>query len=73
MGTFSERFGEELTKLAQIVETIDNSFLKNGDVEINVKLNDRDYLNLVQNLGNNIEDKKCIISIENINFIFLRR
>ena len=73
MGTFSESFGEELTKLDQIVETIDNSFLKNGDVEINVKLNDRDYLNLVQNLGNNIEDKKCIISIENINFIFLRR
>jgi hypothetical protein len=72
MGTFDESFGEELSKLAQIVETIDSSFLKNGDVTVNIKLTERDYINLTQKLGNGPEDKKCTISIENINFIFSR-
>ena len=72
MGTFDESFGEELSKLAQIVETIDSSFLKNGDVTVNIKLTERDYINLTQKLGNGAEDKKCTISIENINFIFSR-
>jgi|LakMenEpi03Aug12_release.lakeMendotaPanAssembly.Ray.scaffolds.fasta_scaffold709510_2 hypothetical protein len=72
MGTFDESFGEELSKLAQIVETIDNSFLKKGDVTLNIKLTERDFVYLTQKLGNSSEDKRCTISIENVNFIFSR-
>ena len=70
MGTFDESFGEELRKLAQIVETIDNSFLKKGEVSLNIKLTERDFIVLTQKLGNNINDSKCTISIENVDFIF---
>lgn len=72
MGTFDESFGEELSKLAQIVETIDNSFLKKGDVTLNIKLTERDFVYLTQKLGNSSEDIRCTISIENVNFIFSR-
>ena len=70
MGTFDESFGEELSKLAQIVETVDRCFLKKGEVSLNIKLTERDFIALTQKLGNNTNDVKCTISIENVDFIF---
>jgi hypothetical protein len=70
MGTFDESFGEELSKLAQIVETVDSCFLKKGEVSLNIKLTERDFIALTQKLGNNTNDVKCTISIENVDFIF---
>ena len=68
MGTFDESFGEELSKLAQIVETIDSSFLKNGDVTVNIKLTDRDYINLTQKLGNGPKNVQSQLKILILSF-----
>ena len=58
-----ENFRDELTKLAEVVEILEKSFLSKGDIKVEVSLDDDTFSNLLKTLRNNSEDLKCIISI----------
>lgn len=73
MGENSENFREELKKLAEVVEILDNSFLKNEKTEIKVSLKEDTFISLMTFLRYNANDSKCIISIGNVDFTFLKK
>ena len=73
MGKNIENFRDELTKLAKAVEIIEDSFLSNGQTEIKVLLDDDTFFSLMKNLNNRTQDTKCIVSIGNIDFTFLKK
>lgn len=68
-----ENFRDELTKLAEVVEILEKSFLSKGDIKVEVSLDDDTFSNLLKTLRNNSEDLKCIISIGDVDFTFLKR
>lgn len=68
-----ENFRDELTKLAEVVEILEKSFLSKGDIKVEVSLDDDTFSNLLKTLRNNSEDLKCIISIGDIDFTFLKK
>ncbi len=72
MAENNEGFRDELAKLANIVEILENSFVGKDIVDIEIKIpeNKLNYLSLNLNSGKN---DKVIINIENTNFIFLKK
>jgi hypothetical protein len=71
MGENNEDFRDELTKLASIVEILENSFIgKNIDVEIRIL---EDNFNFLSESLNSPKNDKLIINIENTNFIFSKK
>jgi hypothetical protein len=68
-----ENFRDELTKLAEVVEILEKSFLSKGDIKVEVLLDDDTFSNLLKTLRNNSEDLKCIISIGDVDFTFLKK
>lgn len=68
-----ENFRDQLAKLAESVEILENTFISDGDVEINVKLDEESYNSLMINLNNQANKNNCIVSIGSINFIFLKK
>jgi hypothetical protein len=73
MGKNIENFRDELTKLAKAVEIIEDSFLSNGQTEVKVLLDDDTFFSLMRNLNNRTQDNKCIVSIGNVDFTFLKK
>jgi hypothetical protein len=73
MGKNIENFRDELTKLAKAVEIIEDSFLSNGQTEVKVLLNDDTFSSLMINLNNRTQDTKCLVSIGNVDFTFLKK
>ena len=73
MGKNIENFRDELTKLAKAVEIIEDSFLSNGQTEVKVLLDDNTFSSLMRNLNNRTEDTKCVVSIGNVDFTFLKK
>lgn len=73
MAENSADFRNELTKLAEIVEVLEGSFLKNEKIEIKVSLNEDTFISLMTYLRYNTNDKKCIIEIGNSEFTFLKK
>ena len=68
-----ENFRDELTKLEEVVEILEKSFLSKGDIKVEVSLDDDTFSNLLKTLRNNSEDLKCIISIGDVDFTFLKK
>ncbi len=73
MGENTENFGSEIAKLAEIVEILDNSFFYSNNVDMTITLEEVKFRKLLNYLNYNTEDKKCIVSIGNINFTFLKK
>ena len=73
MGENTENFGSEIAKLAEIVEIIDNSFFYSNNVDMTITLEEVRFRKLLNYLNYNTEDKKCIVSIGNVNFTFLKK
>lgn len=73
MGENNQNFGGEITKLAEIAEILDNSFFYSTQVEMTITLEETRFIKLLNYLNYNTEEKKCIVSIGNINFIFLKK
>ena len=73
MGEIIKDIKDQLKKLAEIAEIIDNSFLKNENIELKVSLNEDTFNSLIRNLNYNTEDGKCIVSIDNVEFTFLKK
>jgi hypothetical protein len=73
MGKVIENFRDELAKLAQAVEIIESTFVSNSQQEINVTLDENTFISLMQQLGRFSNENKCIISLGNTQFTFLKR
>ena len=68
-----ENFRDQLTKLAESVEILENTFLNDGIIEIKVSLEEDTFLDLMKNLNNKINDNKIVVSIGNVDFTFLKK
>ncbi len=73
MGENNQNFGGEIAKLAEIAEILDNSFFYSTQVEMTITLEETRFIKLLNYLNYNTEEKKCIVSIGNINFTFLKK
>ncbi len=73
MGENNQSFGGEIAKLAEIAEILDNSFFYSTQVEMTITLEETRFIKLLNYLNYNTEEKKCIVSIGNINFTFLKK
>jgi hypothetical protein len=72
MAEDNESFGDELVKLANIVEIIENSFIGNEFSEVEFKLSEEKMTYLSNNLNYQKKDK-VTINIGNVNFIFSKK
>lgn len=70
MGKVIENFRDELAKLAQAVEILEGTFVSDSKQEIKITLDEQTYNSLMLQLNNFSNDKQCIISLGNAQFIF---
>ncbi len=68
-----ENFRDELIKMAQAIEILENTFIGEDLDEIKVSLKEDTFNLLMKELNNKGEDNKCIVSIGDTNFIFLKK
>jgi len=64
--------GVEIAKLAEVVEILDNSFFASTNTEISINIDTKKFDEILKYLNYRTEDGKCIISIGDVNFTFLR-
>ena len=73
MGTNEESFRVQLTKMAQIVDIIEDTFKESKNIKVNIELMETDFNDMCRELNNDIKNDKSIISIGNVEFIFLKK
>jgi hypothetical protein len=73
MGTNEESFRNQLIKMAQMVEIIEDTFKESKNIKVNIELKETDFNNMCRELNNDIKNDKSIISIGNVEFIFLKK
>jgi len=67
-----ENFRDELVKFANVVEIIEDTFLGHDSLEVIGYLDENIYEQLSKELDTN-QKNKCVISIGNVNFTFLKK
>jgi len=67
-----ESFRNYLTELAKITDILENSLTKGSKVTVEFKIEEQKFNLLNTNLNNNLKENKCIISIGDVDFIFLK-
>ena len=72
MGKTEKYFGDYLEKLAEISDLLEKSFIGNQKTKIEVFLNEGTFSDLLKNLRINQNETKCVISISNTDFTFLK-
>ena len=65
--------GNEITKLAQIAEIIENSFFQSNKVNLDIHLDPTKFQALLKYLNYDTDDNKCIISIGESTFTFWKK
>ena len=65
-------FGDELVRLAKIVEIMEEGFFGEDICNIEVKIDENKLENLSKNLNNQTGDK-IIINIDSVNFMFSKK
>lgn len=73
MGENQENFRDKLTKMAQIVELSEGIFKNSKKITINVDLDEYEFNDISRNLNKNNKDERAIISIGDVEFIFLKK
>jgi hypothetical protein len=73
MGENQENFRDKLTKMAQIVELSEDVFKNSKKITINVDLDEYEFNDISRNLNKNNKDERAIISIGDVEFIFLKK
>jgi len=73
MGTNEESFRVQLTKMAQMVDIIEDTFKESKNIKVNIELMETDFNDMCRELNNDIKNDKSIISIGNVEFIFLKK
>jgi len=72
MAKNNDVFRDELSKFAKITDILEESFLTQGVVDFEIKVDESKIDFLAKNLNTSKNDK-LIISIGNVNFIFLKK
>lgn len=72
MAKNNDVFRDELSKFAKIADILEESFVSQGVVDFEIKLDESKIDFLTKNLNTSKNDK-LIISIGNVNFIFLKK
>lgn len=65
--------GAEIAKLAEVVEILDNSFFTSNETEVVITIDQKKFSDILTYLNYNTNEEKCIISIGNTNFTFLKK
>jgi hypothetical protein len=73
MGTNEESFRVQLIKMAQAVDIIEDTFKESKNIKVNIELKESDFNDMCQELNNDIKNDTSIISIGNVEFIFLKK
>lgn len=73
MGTNEESFRDQLIKMAQAVDIIEETFKESKNIKVNIDLKEEDYNHMCRELNNDIKNDTSIISIGNVEFIFLKK
>ena len=73
MGENQENFRDKLTKMAQIVELSEDIFKNSKKITFNVDLDEYEFNDISRNLNKNNKDERAIISIGDVEFIFLKK
>ena len=68
-----ENFRDQLSKLAESVEILENTFLNEGNIEVKVSLSEDTFYGLMNSLNNRSDDNKVVVSIRNVDFTFLKK
>lgn len=72
MGKDKKSFRDELEKLANISQLVDNSVLSKGDVNIIVELESKEYLKIIKNFADIYKNsEEFVIEISDIKFTFV--
>lgn len=72
MGKDKKSFRDELEKLANISQLVDNSILSKGDVNIIVELESKEYLKIIKNFADIYKNsEEFVIEISDIKFTFV--
>jgi len=72
MGKDKKSFRDELEKLANISQLVDNSILSKGDVNIIVELELKEYLKIIKNFADIYKNsEEFVIEISDIKFTFV--
>ena len=60
MGTNEESFRNQLIKMAQMVEIIEDTFKESKNIKVNIELKETDFNNMCRELNNDIKNDKSI-------------
>ena len=71
MGEDKKNFGWKLEEMAKSVEILEKTF-NNSKIEIELKLNESDFLEVSQYFRIDTSKSKCVVSIGEVNFTFLK-
>lgn len=72
MAENNDVFRDELSKFAKIADLLEESFISQGIVDFEIKVDETKIDFLTKNLNTGKNDK-LIIGIGNVNFIFLKK
>lgn len=67
-----ENFRDELVKFANIVEILESTFIENEQSEFVTYLDEKNFNEISKELNSN-QKNKCIVSIGNVKFTFLKK
>jgi len=73
MGENEESFRDKLIKMAQIVELSEDVFKHSKKITINIDLDENEFTKISKNLNKDIKNETAIISIGEVEFIFLKK
>jgi hypothetical protein len=68
-----DNFRDELIKIAKAVEILEDSFIGDNRIEVNIPVDDKTFNTITNYLGGIDNQNKCIVSIGNSEFIFLKK
>lgn len=71
MGEDKKNFGRKLEEMAKSVEILEKTF-NNSKIEIELKLNESDFLEVSQYFRIDTSKSKCVVLIGEVNFTFLK-
>jgi hypothetical protein len=72
MAEIKESFKDKLEKMANIVDNVENTFI-DKKIKINVEVNVIEFNEITGFLNTSNNQTNCIISIGNVDFIFLKK
>ena len=65
--------GDEISKLAQVTEIIENSFFQSDKINVDIYIDPQKFQVLLKYLNYDTDDNKCIISIGETTFTFWKK